>query len=63
MDPSRAGTVFDPGRTRDWRWTGAVPSHRFKRVYDPTTGKCWARWQANAQEATVGHPINYEEAV
>ena len=39
----------------------AVPSHLFKLVYDPATGKNWAHWQENSPGATVGRPISLEE--
>ena len=38
-----------------------VPSHLFKLVYDPSTGKAWAHWQQNADDARAGPPISYSE--
>lgn len=57
------GPVFEPGATRIGAGGVAVPSHLFKLVYDPETGKSWAHWQENAPGATVGRPISYEEVV
>jgi endonuclease G len=57
------GPVFKPGAKRIGAGGVAVPSHLFKLVYDPSTGKSWAHWQQNSPEATVGRPISYEELV
>ena len=38
-----------------------VPSHIFKLVYDATTQKAWAHWQANSDDARAGKPISYGE--
>jgi endonuclease G len=58
-----SGPVFDsnpdtigPGKV----W---VPDFLFKLVYDPSTGKAWAHWLENTDEARVGRPISYEELV
>lgn len=40
-----------------------VPSHLFKLVYDATTGKSWAHWQANAAGTRMSAPISYDELV
>lgn len=40
-----------------------VPSHLFKLVYDPSTGKAWAHWSENNDSARIGRPISYEELV
>ena len=39
----------------------AVPDYIFKLVYDATTGKSWAYWQANSADTRMGPPISYEE--
>ncbi|MCJ0765350.1 DNA/RNA non-specific endonuclease [Variovorax terrae] len=57
------GPVFDsPVRTlgpgRVW-----IPSHLFKLVYDPATGKSWTHWMANVDGVRVQRPISYEELV
>lgn len=40
-----------------------VPSHLFKLVYDPCSGKSWAHWLANAPGTSVLPTISYEELV
>ncbi|MCD2514250.1 DNA/RNA non-specific endonuclease [Comamonas endophytica] len=40
-----------------------VPSHLFKLVYDPCSGRSWAHWLANAPDTTVLPTISYEELV
>jgi len=40
-----------------------VPSHLFKLVYDPCSGRSWAHWLANAPETSALPPISYEELV
>ncbi|MFC6519318.1 hypothetical protein ACFQAT_05495 [Undibacterium arcticum] len=32
-------------------------------MYDPSTGRTWAHWLDNADEARVGKPISYDELV
>jgi len=41
----------------------AVPSHLYKLVYDPSTGKSWAYWQANQPTTQFSAPISYDELV
>lgn len=36
-----------------------VPSHLFKLVYDPATGRAWAHWQQNRPGAKVNTPLSY----
>jgi endonuclease G len=55
------GPVFDgqpltigPGKVH-------VPSHIFKLVYDASTGRAWAHWQANSADTRMSAPISYEE--
>lgn len=57
------GPVFAPGAQTIGPGRVAVPSHVFKLVYDPATGKSWAHWQQNSPNARVGRPISYQEAV
>jgi endonuclease G len=40
-----------------------VPSHLFKLVYDASTGRAWAHWVENKNEARAGRPITYKELV
>jgi endonuclease G len=55
------GPVFGP----DSQTIGAnrvrVPAHLFKLVYDENTGKAWAHWQSNSEDARAGRPISYGE--
>ena len=59
------GPFFEDGSSSDSRVIGPnrvrVPSHLFKLVYDPSTGKAWAHWQQNADDARAGPPISYSE--
>lgn len=57
------GPAFEPGARTIGTGRVAVPSHLFKLVYDPATGKSWAHWQANAPDATVARPISYDDVV
>jgi len=57
------GPVFEPGAQRIGAGGVAVPSHLFKLVFDPSTGRSWAHWQQNAPSAQVGRPISYAELV
>lgn len=41
----------------------AVPAYLFKLVYDAKTGKSWAHWIENSDDARPGPPISYEELV
>ena len=54
------GPVFESNPPRIGQGV-AVPSHLFKLVYDPATGKSWAHWQENSPSATVGRPISLED--
>lgn len=55
------GPVFAPGGPTIGANQVAVPTHIFKLVYDATTGKAWAHWQQNADDARAGPPISYGE--
>lgn len=46
------------GRGKVW-----VPSALFKLVYDPATGRSWAHWLENTNEAQPSQPISYAELV
>lgn len=41
----------------------AVPSHLYKLIYDASTGKAWAYWQANHPDTKSSAPISYQELV
>lgn len=40
-----------------------VPTYLYKLVYDATTQRAWAHWQANRDGERVGPPISYRELV
>ena len=40
-----------------------VPKYLYKLVYDVTTGRAWAHWIENTDEARAGRPISYDELV
>lgn len=40
-----------------------VPTYLYKLVYDATTRKSWAYWQANDDAERVSKPISYQELV
>jgi endonuclease G, mitochondrial len=57
------GPVFDAnppviGSGKVW-----VPRYLYKLVYDATTGRAWAHWMENTDEARAGLPITYSELV
>lgn len=41
----------------------AVPTHLYKLVYDATTNRAWAHWQANRDDERISKPISYAELV
>lgn len=55
------GPVFGP----DSQMIGANrvrgPMQLFKLVYDESTGKAWAYWQPNSEDARPGRPSSYDE--
>lgn len=57
------GPVFDGAEQRIGANGVRVPTHLFKLVYDPQTGRSWAHWQANRDDEVVSRPISYEELV
>lgn len=52
------GTTETIGDNHVW-----VPQHLFKLIYDPGTGRRWAYWLDNTDDAKIGQPITYEELV
>jgi endonuclease G len=40
-----------------------VPSYLFKLVYDESSNRAWAYWQANADATRGAQPISYAELV
>lgn len=41
----------------------AIPTYLYKLVYDATTGRSWAYWQANSASTKAGAPITYDELI
>ena len=41
----------------------AIPAYLYKLVYDATTGRSWAYWQANSASTKASAPITYDELV
>ena len=56
--PVFEGTPKTIGPGKVW-----VPTYLYKLVYDETTGRAWAHWIENTNEAKAGRPITYEELV
>ena len=57
------GPVFTSASTAIGRDGVKVPSYLYKLVYDATTQRAWAHWQANREGERVGPPISYQELV
>lgn len=57
------GPVYGARRQTIGAGQVAVPSHIFKVVYDASTGRSWAHWQANSADTKAGAPISYDEFV
>lgn len=58
------GPAYQDGRAARIGESGvAVPSHLFKLVHDPATGRAWAHWQQNAAAAQPMKPIAYPALV
>jgi endonuclease G len=55
------GPVFGPKSLTVGASRVRVPTNLFKLVYDETTGKAWAHWQPNSEDARAGRPISYAE--
>lgn len=55
------GPVFTLGSERIGANGVRVPSYLYKLVYDETTGRAWAHWQANRAGERVSRPITYRE--
>jgi endonuclease G len=56
------GPVFDGSAERIGRGVW-VPTHLYKLVHDATTGRTWAHWIENTDEARAARPISYAELV
>ena len=57
------GPVFQQDNPRIGANGVRVPSHLFKLVYDATTHRAWAHWQANRDDEVATAPISYDELV
>lgn len=57
------GPVFVPPAEHIGPGRVAVPRYLFKLVYDPGTGRAWAHWIENSDDAHAGRPISYDELV
>lgn len=40
-----------------------IPRYLYKLVFDPASGRAWAHWLENTNDARAGKPISYEELV
>lgn len=57
------GPVFDAQPATIGGNRVAVPSYLYKLVYDASTGRAWAHWQANRDDTRNSKPITYQELV
>jgi endonuclease G len=57
------GPVFTSSSPSIGRNEVRVPAYLYKLVYDATTQRAWAHWQANREGERVGPPISYRELV
>ena len=57
------GPVFTRESERIGSHGVKVPTYLYKLVYDATTGRAWAHWQANREGERVSRPISHVELV
>jgi endonuclease G, mitochondrial len=57
------GPVYEANPTTIGSNSVWVPKYLYKLVYDATTGRAWAHWIENTNEAHAGKPISYDELV
>jgi endonuclease G len=57
------GPVFDSERNTIGPGMVRVPKYLYKLVFDSSSGRAWAHWLENTDEARVGRPISYDELV
>ena len=57
------GPVFTSSSPAIGRNEVKVPTYLYKLVYDASTQRAWAHWQANREGERVSPPISYEELV
>jgi endonuclease G len=58
-----SGPVFESGSQMIGPGKVRVPKYLYKLVYDPASGRAWAYWLENADQARVGQQISYSELV
>jgi endonuclease G, mitochondrial len=58
-----SGPVYDANPKTIGSNSVWVPKYLYKLVYDDTTGRAWAHWIENTNEAHASKPITYEELV
>jgi endonuclease G len=58
-----SGPVFESGSQTIGPGKVRVPKYLYKLVYDPASGRAWAHWLENVEEARVAGPISYSELV
>ena len=57
------GPVYEAKPTTVGSNQVAVPTYLYKLVYDASTNRAWAHWQANRDEERISQPISYTELV
>jgi endonuclease G len=57
------GPVFDVNPPTIGAGRVGVPRYLYKLVYDEASGRSWAHWIENTDEAHAGRPITYQELV
>jgi endonuclease G len=57
------GPVFDGSSETVGQGGVRVPKFLYKLVYDASSGRAWAHWIENTDEAHAGRPISYQELV
>lgn len=58
------GSFYDTSRPQTiGQGRVAVPTHVYKVVYDPNTGKSWVHWYENKADSKAKSPLSYDEFV
>lgn len=58
-----SGPVFESGSQTIGPGKVRVPKYFYKLVYDPASGRAWAHWLENVEQARVAQQISYGELV
>jgi endonuclease G len=58
-----SGPVFESGSQAIGPGKVRVPKYLYKLVYDPASGRAWAHWLENVEQARVARQISYSELV